>query len=244
MGIQVTHGAGTESRLPLDIEARNREICARYAAGETLAAIGCFFQISGERVRKILKRFGLDKTNAGLAIRNARKASKCPHEPYCLRVYRCTPEELKKFTRAERQAFLQQKKNVRRAAIEWDLTLPEWSEIWFRSGKWLQRGRGGFKYGLCRLDSSKSFSAANILILKNSKSEKCKLRTFMQFLSLEFRRQAWILSNLEVAWSEMGRNESARELDSMRESIQHDKYFESVKSGERERLDGVAIGED
>src|SRR5258708_22102725 len=109
MDIHTTHGAESEPRLLLGVEARNREICARYAAGETLASIGLFFGISGERVRKILKGFGLDKKNAGLAIRNAHKPSKSRREPYCLRVYGCKPPELSKFTREERQAYLQQK---------------------------------------------------------------------------------------------------------------------------------------
>lgn len=202
MDMQVPFNVRTARRVDPVIEARNREICARYAAGETLAAIGSSFKISAERARKILKKFGLDKSNAGLAIRNLNKPCKAPVEPYSLRVYGCTAEELEKFPPAERQAFLQQKTNVKRTDVSWRLTLPEWSAIWFRSGKWSQRGRGPFRCGLCRIDSNGAFSVENVLVLKNSRSARSNLKTANQLPTLEFRREAWILARLEAAWAE------------------------------------------
>ena len=205
MDMHVPFNVRTVRRADPVIEARNREICARYAAGETLAAIGSAFDISAERVRKILKRFGLDKCNAGRATRNLNKPCKPPVEPYCVRVYGCTAGELKKFTLAERQAFLQQKTNIRRSDVPWRLTLPQWSDVWFRSGKWARRGRGPFRYGLCRIDTSGAYSAENVLILKNSRSARLELKSANRLPDLEFRREAWVLARLEAAWAERHR---------------------------------------
>ncbi len=241
MDMQVPFTIRTARRGDPVIEARNREICTRYAAGETLAAIGRSFDISAERVRKILKKFGLDKTNAGLAIRNLNKPSKPPVEPYCMRVYGCMAEELQKFSLAERQAFLQQKTNVRRTDVAWCLTLPEWSAIWFRSGKWAQRGRGPFKYGLCRIDSSGAYSVENVLILKNSRSARRELETANQLPAGEFRREAWVMARLQAAWADNGRVDPAIALSAVQESTYRKKYWEHVASSEHERLDGIAI---
>jgi hypothetical protein len=221
------------------LEARNQEICTRYVAGETLAAIGGSFDISSERVRKILKKFGLDKTNGGLAIRNRDKPRKPPIEPYCLRVFGCTAGEIDKFTLAERQAFLQQRTNVRRTDVPWRLTLPEWCDIWFRSGKWAQRGRGPFKYGLSRIATSGAYSVENALILKNSRSARRKLNAANQLPSLEFHREAWFLARLEAAWAENRKADSVIAANAVQESP-YRKYWEDVARDERKRLDCAA----
>lgn len=237
MDMQIPFNVRTGRRVDPIIEARNQEIRARYAAGETLAAIGSSFAISAERVRKILKKSGLDKSNAGLATRNLNKPPKPPVEPYCERVYGCTVAALEKFTLAERQAFLQQKTNVRTGDVSWHLTLPEWSDVWFRSGKWTQRGRGPFKYGLCRIDSSGAFSVDNVLILKNSRSARLELKAANHLPDLEFRREAWILARLEAAWAESSRAGKVAASNVVPNST-HRKYWEHV-AGERERLEGA-----
>ena len=236
MDMQIPFNVRTVRRADPVIEARNREICARYAAGETLAAIGSSSGISAERVRKILKKFGLDKTNAGLAARNLNKPRKPPVEPYCVRVYGCTASELDQFSLAQRQAFLQQKTNVRRSDAPWRLTLPEWSEVWFRSGKWEQRGRGPFKYGLCRIDTSGAFSVENVLIMKNSRSARLELKSANQLPDLEYRREAWVLARLQAAWAESGRAGQPTAAH-VAPGMAQRKYWEHVAGAERDRLD-------
>ena len=241
MDMQVPFNVRTVRRVDPVIEARNRAICTRYAAGETLAAIGDSFDISAERVRKILKKFGLDKTNAGLAIRNLHKPCKPAAEPYCLRIYGCTGEELDKFTLAERQAFLQQKTNVKRTNVPWRLTLPQWSDAWSRSGKWAQRGRGARKYGLCRIDSTGAFSAENVLVLRNSQSARSHLKAANQLPILEFSREAWILARLQAAWAENRRIAPAIAADAM-QGYAKPKYWDYISiGGEPEPVDRAEI---
>ena len=237
MDMQIPFNVRTARRVDPVIEARNREICARYAAGETLAAIGSTFKISAERVRKILKKFGLDKTNAGLAARNLNKPPKPPVEPYCHRVYGCTADELQNFSSIERKAFLQQKTNVKRTQVLWQLTLPQWSDMWFRSGKWAQRGRGPFKYGLYRVNSSGAFSIGNVLILKNSRSARRDLKSANGLPPMEFHREAWVLARLEAAWAQKKNGSAAADAaaaKALRDSTRS-KYWEHIASNENTR---------
>jgi hypothetical protein len=149
---------------------RDQQIRIRYLAGETLASIGASFGVSAERVRKVVKRFGLDKSNAGLAVRNRDKPRSPDVEPFSSRVYGCSPAELMQFTHEQRQSFLQQRTNVRRSDTLWLLSLPQWVAFWTRSGKWAERGRGPSKYGLSRIDPAGSFSAENVQVVSNYQS--------------------------------------------------------------------------
>jgi hypothetical protein len=237
MDMQVPLGVRNARRTNPVLEARSRSICARYAAGETLASLGSSFGISAERVRKILKKFGLDKRNGGLAVRNSSKVRMPPVTPYCMRVYGCTAGELDKCTPAERQAFLQQRTNV-----PWSLTLPEWQDIWFRSGKWKQRGRGPFKYGLCRIDAHGAFSRDNVLVLKNSRSARSRLKEANRLPPLEFQRGAWVLARLKAAWAgHPGANPVADSTIGavVPEESAYRKYCQGVVTPERARWNGT-----
>jgi hypothetical protein len=151
-------------------EERNQQIRMRYLAGETLHSIGASFALSGERIRKIVMRYGLNKSNAGLAVRNRDKPRKPDVPSYSCRVYGCTMAELDQVPRRWRQAFLQQRTNVRRAGTVWLLSLTQWVEIWVRSGKWAERGQGPSRYGLSRIDPVGSFSADNVQVGRNHDS--------------------------------------------------------------------------
>lgn len=150
---------------------RDKLICERYLKGETLGSIGQSFGVSAERVRKIVKRFGLDKRNAGLAVRNGRSARKQEKTPASLRVYGCSPPELDAVPAEQRRAFLQQRTNVKRAAsASWNLSLIEWVGVWSQSEKWDQRGQGPSKYGLSRINTNGSYCIDNVQIATNHES--------------------------------------------------------------------------
>jgi hypothetical protein len=150
---------------------RDRQICERYRKGETLASIGQSYGVSAERVRKILKRFGLDKRNAGLAVRNSRSMNQQKKAPASLRIYGCSALELEAVSLEQRHAFLQQRTNVKRAAsVAWDLSLMEWVGVWNRSEKWDQRGQGPSKYGLSRVNINGPYGIDNVQIATNHES--------------------------------------------------------------------------
>ncbi len=150
---------------------RDRQICERYRKGETLASIGQSYGVSAERVRKIVKRFGLDKRNAGLAVRNSRSVREQKKAPPSLRVYGCSALELDAVSTEQRHAFLQQRTNVKRSAsVSWDLSLIEWVGVWNQSEKWDQRGQGPSKYGLSRININGPYCVDNVQIATNHES--------------------------------------------------------------------------
>jgi Sigma-70, region 4 len=150
---------------------RDRQICERYRKGETLAGIGQSYGVSAERVRKIVKRFGLDKRNAGLAIRNSHSQRKQRKAPSSLRIYGCSAAELDAVPVEQRHAFLQQRTNVKRSAgVSWDLSLIEWVAVWNQSEKWDQRGQGPSRYGLSRININGSYCIENVHIATNHES--------------------------------------------------------------------------
>jgi hypothetical protein len=56
------------------------------------------------------------------------------------------------------------KSNTKRRGIEFDLTFEKWLDIWDKSGKWDERGRGADKYCMCRIGDTGSYSVDNVFI--------------------------------------------------------------------------------
>jgi hypothetical protein len=46
------------SKKHLSFDERNRQICVRYQAGDTLEEIACDFALSPQRVHQIIQRWG------------------------------------------------------------------------------------------------------------------------------------------------------------------------------------------
>ncbi|HWA14547.1 MAG TPA: hypothetical protein VHA15_15770 [Burkholderiales bacterium] len=147
--------------------SRDAAICSRYLSGETLTSIGESLSLSVEGVRKIARRYGLDKTNAGLAVRRQSAGRPRKVKPAWERVYGCTLLEFREATDEERRVYLQHRTNAKRKDIAWSLTLSQWVQAWRRSGKWAQRGQGPQKYGMTRIDPSRGLIEGNVRICKN-----------------------------------------------------------------------------
>jgi len=56
------------------------------------------------------------------------------------------------------------KSNAKRRGIEFNLTFEQWFDIWEKSGKWDERGRGANKYCMCRVGDTGSYSVNNVFI--------------------------------------------------------------------------------
>lgn len=50
------------------------------------------------------------------------------------------------------------------------LTLDQWKQIWFASGKWDQRGRGADKYCMCRIGDAGAYEMGNVFIELGAKN--------------------------------------------------------------------------
>jgi len=150
--------------------SRDAAICNLYRAGETLSSIGAAFELSIEGVRKIARRYGLDKTNAGLAVRKLSSPRPCKSKPAWERVYGCSLLAFRDATYEERMAYLQHRTNAKRKGLVWALSLTEWTSLWRSSGKWSLRGQGPRKYGMTRIDPARGLVPGNARIAKNAVS--------------------------------------------------------------------------
>ena len=54
------------------------------------------------------------------------------------------------------------KKNASLRSIPWEFTFETWWEMWEKSGKWNERGRGG--YMMCRYGDTGPYSPTNVRI--------------------------------------------------------------------------------
>jgi hypothetical protein len=63
-----------------------------------------------------------------------------------------------------RTKYSTHKSNAKRRGIEFDLTFEQWFDIWEKSNKWNERGRGADKYCMCRVGDTGSYSVNNVFI--------------------------------------------------------------------------------
>lgn len=60
--------------------------------------------------------------------------------------------------------FNAHKSNAKRRGVEFLLTFKQWVDIWSKSGKWNERGRGADKYCMCRVGDKGAYSVDNVFI--------------------------------------------------------------------------------
>jgi hypothetical protein len=63
-----------------------------------------------------------------------------------------------------RKAYTQHKSNAKTRGIEFKFTFDEWKEVWIKSGKWDERGRGADKYCMCRIGDQGCYEVSNVFI--------------------------------------------------------------------------------
>jgi DNA-binding CsgD family transcriptional regulator len=160
--------------------ARAERMAEMFRNGCTLQAIGDEFKITRERVRQIIKKHhSLTGKNGGRAIIssvNRDKAARKRSIRYQQK-YGCTIEEWRQLRdlgfemvshgvgiyRTPLRAYLNQKYNAKRRGIGWDISLWDWWQVWQRSGKWGQRGRGQ-GYVMCRRGDEGPYAVGNVFI--------------------------------------------------------------------------------
>jgi hypothetical protein len=70
-----------------------------------------------------------------------------------------------------KKAFNMQRWNaINRRNIDWHLTFEEWLDIWIKSGKLDQRGKGQGKYCMARHFDLGPYSISNVSIIPDSKN--------------------------------------------------------------------------
>lgn len=84
---------------------------------------------------------------------------------YCSQACNNAPNKLSPLLRKARDAFFNQRCASRARGIGWEMTFEEWWEVWQKSGKWTERGRGHGKYQMARFGDSGPYNVANVKII-------------------------------------------------------------------------------
>lgn len=72
-----------------------------------------------------------------------------------------TPKE---YEQSPRGKYNRQRANAHKRGIGWELTFPQWWDMWQKSGKWEQRGREAGQYYMCRFGDTGPYSDDNVRI--------------------------------------------------------------------------------
>lgn len=169
-------GSGTKT-----FSERNNEIAELYKSGKTLEDISLVYNLTRERVRQVLRAVGVARKEGGSAIRAlsnqvadaaARASAKearalvefgCDHET-AVRINGGTAFYRQK---SPSSAYLHQKRAASVRGVDWQLTFPQWWDIWQQSGKWGMRGRGGDAYCMARKGDAGPYTAESVYITTN-----------------------------------------------------------------------------
>lgn len=172
--------------------ARFERMAELYKSGETLEEIGKRFSLTRERVRQILRKGGVVRSDGGQAIKQEIKK----HLKYSLRVeraterllqhYGCTYDEMMALNDGKSvstrgslaMAYRNQMRHAEYLGIEWKFTFPQWVEAWENSGKIDQRGRSADSYVMGRKGDVGPYSPDNVIFItlrQNSSDSQTKL---------------------------------------------------------------------
>jgi hypothetical protein len=158
---------------------------ALHLQGKTLNEIGIKFGVTRERVRQILTRLGVKRTDGGIAAqaqakRYAREQERQKkRDARAMRRYGCSHAELMRLNEGKRLTdktsfaakFWSQKHCAQFTGIEWQFTFPEWVSVWRESGHWESRGRWT-GYVMSRRGDTGPFAPWNVYITTASQNIK------------------------------------------------------------------------
>ena len=155
-----------DSLFTLTTGARNKQVVERLRSGDTLASVGVSLGVSRQRVLQIAQAYGVD-ASAGIQLRRQRRQKDFAAEQDA----RCRSTRGLSYTEYRRllglsskptYAFQQQRRNAKLRGIPWHLSLGDWWRVWEASGRWSERGRGG--YGLWRIGNRGAYAVGNVVI--------------------------------------------------------------------------------
>lgn len=162
-----------------DTLAKAKHAVLLYRSGLTLQAIGDQFGVSRERIRQYVAEFGLSRLHGGrhvAAERNAKKRfiaenkRRRERNKRYLAKYGYSKDELLKMcdgkltNRHGPVIRFREARNVLKRYSEWTLTFREWWQVWERSGRWKERGKGRGNFVMARIDRSRGFCKGNVHI--------------------------------------------------------------------------------
>ncbi|WP_282460162.1 hypothetical protein, partial [Mycoplasmopsis arginini] len=90
-------------------------------------------------------------------------------ERNCFEMFGCSLEFRNKYGSYKQKksvlmGYIQQRKNAAKRNIDWNITFPDWLEIWQDSGHLENRGRGTGKYAMTRVCDIGGYTKDNVVI--------------------------------------------------------------------------------
>lgn len=149
---------------------------------KTLQEIGNIYGVTRELVRQRLKKCGLAGEIGGGRLRTALNKAHAPKvinkfERKCFDMFGCSREFRDRYGSYQERgsilrAYIDQRKNAKSRKIEWELTFPEWLEIWQESGHLKNRGIGLGKYVMSRMCDIGAYSKENVVIKTHEENSR------------------------------------------------------------------------
>jgi hypothetical protein len=163
---------------------REENIRRLFASGKTLQEIGDFYGLTRERIRQILARSGITRTDGGAFVKamarkaESEKAMTADRDARCFRGFGCSYAEVLALNGGSRpwskgstsQLYGTQRNTAKVRGIGWNITFPEWMAVWKTSGHLDERGRG--KYVMARLGDTGPYAVGNVHICTSSENIK------------------------------------------------------------------------
>jgi hypothetical protein len=187
-------------------------IVEKYKSGLTLQNIGDEYGVSRERIRQILSLYNLTRTDGGQSTktflsctdRALKRINKADiKEQKCFEKYGCNLEFFQlmrgtgDYKLSPLMKYRNQKHNADTRGVEWNLTLPEWWDIWQKSGHWDERGLGSGKYVMGRLCDMGSYSVDNVAIITHNENSR-------ESREMDFVRGRWQKNNIRILAEKAG----------------------------------------
>lgn len=148
--------------------SRAVEFAKLYREGKTLEEIGQLHGVTRERVRQIMtKHIGIRANDGGkhkIAQKKERERN-AKRDAKSFKKWGCKWADYVRLRALHGPTlrFASQRQNAIRRGIAWELTLWQWWQIWEKSGRWHERGRGR-GYCMCRLNHTGPYAVDNVYI--------------------------------------------------------------------------------
>src|SRR5258708_1084180 len=143
---------------------RDSIMIGMFTRGMTYQEIGEAYGVSRQRIEQIMRRNGITKEQGGFGLQSlirvavkkeAREIALRNKEEKVFKVYGCSAEKILELTGSLPHgywsvsskdypwaAYRMQRHNALGTGKGWDISFPEWWQVWQESGKWELPGRG------------------------------------------------------------------------------------------------------
>jgi len=153
-------------------------MCDMYLKGHTLENIADKFLVSREKVRKIIRNYGVNKPakdnqHKKLAAEIAKKQALRRKEERIKHLWGLTLAQYESIKKefgpsddptSPFRKYTYQRKNAKARKVEWEISFVDWWRVWQLSGKWALRGRGK-GYCMARFGDKGPYKVGNIEII-------------------------------------------------------------------------------